>query len=833
MKPWAIFLGGRDLEMVEIAKLVAGRADTEVYDRQLPWGATASAYTAELRAALDRGRSVAVVELPDDLPADVPRERITWVDHHGALAGADRPTSIEQVFTLLEFAPDQWTRDLSLVAANDRGHIRALRAAGATLQEIVAIRARDRQAQGITAAEEAEGRAAAGHAETRCAGRLTVVRLPHARTATVTDVLDAGLGGPGYANLVVFCPSQTAFFGSGRCIDALRKSYPDGWHGGELPERGYWSCARSLAESEILPRLETAIVTKPAAEIVAPVYRQILFWPLILKHQPATDKVSRQLDEWLTVLKPNWGDPVPSLPKSVSPPMGDDVTFEEIVYFHPFVRDFLFGDGDPTGDRTLRRLKRSDVSAVKVESAKDGPILTLTVARLELYLCKPLVALMVIEVHQPKWPGDAVFTLADALNLQSQLRQVHPPFFLPWGPAGNCPHAVTFVTDAGEVRSDFDAGRDHFARFTHSGAEPPVAAHWQALLAPLKPFPGSLKDEHGHYTPEGTGLFYQQIEDDRMPGMTFLTVPNPREVTEGDYDRLTWCDTPGERKYPYSGDFLALSRQKHQYDRFWDGRVATPPDDYDTRYLCSGYQLVMVGRDDNPDIRNFLWDHFRRHYFWMGLILHCQRSVLLKFQDDLGEAVKLISGQSTDKEWSNPQFRERVAYIQMTFLKFRTRAGFTEVSNQLQGRELFAWWMGQLGTDKLFNQVDVECQRLHSGLAEHESRQITKAQMELAKAQAQENKELKELAYQQANLALIAQWGLGASIVLSTVSVFVNWVGLFPDGVKHFFPGKGDFIYGPWVLLVFTAVLSVIAAWLVRRIFQWVVKKSPPKAKQL
>ena len=390
-----------------------------------------------------------------------------------------------------------------------------------------------------------------------------------------------------------------------------------------------------------------APVTKPAAEIHVPLYRQILFWPLMLKKQPATEGSGPQLEEWLKALEINWGKPVATLPSYVTPAMGDEISFEEIVYFHPFVRDFLYGDGDPTTDNTLRRLRRFDVIAVKIQPSSSGLTISLDVARLELYLCKPLVALMVIEVHNPIRSDGAEFTLADAQMLQSHLRQVHPPFFFPSDAPGNCPHAVTFETINGEFRSDFDAGRDHFAKFTHLGAEPPVASHWKSLLDPLKPFPGSLKDERGNYTPQGTGLFYQQIEDDRMPGMTLLTVQNPRDISDGDYDRLTWCDTPGNRQFPYAGDFLNMRRSAHVYDRFWDGREAVPPDDYDTRYLCSGYQFVMVGRDGNTDIRGFLWDHFRRHYFRIGLILHCQRSVLLKFQDELSEAVKLISGQST------------------------------------------------------------------------------------------------------------------------------------------------------------------------------------------
>ena len=226
--------------MVGIGHVLAGRSGVEVHDYRLAWGAKASAYANEIRAAIHSGRSVAIIELADDLPADIPRDRIVWIDHHGALAGADRPTSLEQIFRLLEFPAEAWTRDRMLMAANDREHIRGLKAAGATEAEIRDIRARDRAAQGITPLEEELGREAAARAESHRGGRLLAVRLPHTRTATVTDVL------PDVENLIVLCPGQTVFFGSGRCIEALRQKYPEGWFGGELPARGYWGVGRVL-----------------------------------------------------------------------------------------------------------------------------------------------------------------------------------------------------------------------------------------------------------------------------------------------------------------------------------------------------------------------------------------------------------------------------------------------------------------------------------------------------------------------------------------------------------------------------------------------------------
>lgn len=256
--PATYFLGGYDLEMITIRDLLRAEG-ADVCDRGLRWGATASAYRAEIDTARAAGRACVLIELGDDLPADYPRSELVWIDHHGPLAGADRPTALEQVFARLGLPPERWTRDFELVAANDRGHLAALERLGATPGEMRDIRTRDRRAQGVTPEHDEQARAAAARAERHCGGRLVVVRLPHGHTSAVADALDERLGGPGCENLLVFAPTTTIFFGIGRAIDALRVARPGGWYGGELPARGYWGFPAELEPAELLSTLGTAL----------------------------------------------------------------------------------------------------------------------------------------------------------------------------------------------------------------------------------------------------------------------------------------------------------------------------------------------------------------------------------------------------------------------------------------------------------------------------------------------------------------------------------------------------------------------------------------------
>lgn len=245
------FLGGYDLEMLTIRELLEKAAPGRFHDKRLAWGARATEYKEEIGACLHRGETPVLVELKDDL--DLPPGCVIVVDHHGARAGSDRPSSLHQVFDLLRLPLERWTHWFDLVAANDRGYIPALLEMGVTLEEIARIRAADRAAQGVTPDEEVEGGRALSQVETVMNGMLTLVRLSHTRTVAVTDRLEPTLGGPGYRNLLVISPRQVNFFGAGNLVVFLDRAFPRGWCGGALPERGFWGHGEPVPD--VLPAL--------------------------------------------------------------------------------------------------------------------------------------------------------------------------------------------------------------------------------------------------------------------------------------------------------------------------------------------------------------------------------------------------------------------------------------------------------------------------------------------------------------------------------------------------------------------------------------------------
>ncbi len=173
-----VFLGGNDAEMNEIRQVLIQNG-IETQDKNLGWGAKASAYAEEIAAAALSGKTVVTVELERDI--ELPEGSIE-VDHHGDRSS--EPASILQVLSLLGLEP---TRMQLLLAANDSGFIPAMLAQGATQEEVAAVRLLDRQAQGITPEQEAEAERAISVAET--INGVTVVRMAHSKCATVTDRL--------------------------------------------------------------------------------------------------------------------------------------------------------------------------------------------------------------------------------------------------------------------------------------------------------------------------------------------------------------------------------------------------------------------------------------------------------------------------------------------------------------------------------------------------------------------------------------------------------------------------------------------------------------------
>jgi hypothetical protein len=243
------FLGGNDLEMVTIRILLEKHAPEQWLDKDLKWGAKASDYEREIHGAVAKGLVPVLIELDVDMALPT---RTIIIDHHAGRAGADMPTSLDQVFDFLGLDREtQWTRWFDLVAANDKGHIDGMKAFGASPTEIARVRQAEWRALGVDEQVEREVQAAISESM-KTQGRLTLVTLPNNASSVVADLLHKDMGGPGFDNLLVKQPQKLSFYGEGLVIKELDDAWPkpsyNSWYGGNLEKKdkliigghGYW-----------------------------------------------------------------------------------------------------------------------------------------------------------------------------------------------------------------------------------------------------------------------------------------------------------------------------------------------------------------------------------------------------------------------------------------------------------------------------------------------------------------------------------------------------------------------------------------------------------------
>ena len=223
---------------------------------------------------------------------------------------------------------------------------------------------------------------------------------------------------------------------------------------------------------------------------------------------------------------------------------------------------------------------------------------------------------------------------------------------------------------------------------------------------------------------DASGLLrYRQIEYYRMPLMAYLALDDPRRLTRNDFIRLrlvTGAATPDADlpelpdlpDLPYAEQHLADFEQRYCYDRFWSDAGAAP----NTRYLCSGHALIVVGdaRSDYfccPD--RGVPAQFRHQHFLLFPIAHFQKAALLMFSDQLVEALKRLDIRSTP---SVKSFKRAIRASFERFLRFTHRYWFHEISEQAQVCALSHLCARHLGLDPLYDEVKVRIADMSSYL---------------------------------------------------------------------------------------------------------------------
>ena len=425
--------------------------------------------------------------------------------------------------------------------------------------------------------------------------------------------------------------------------------------------------------------------------------RQVLLWPLRLLPQPRGEGDRKPPWQHLRDMgeRSPWREVVDEF-------TGDSSTgfherhYNEFVAFLPVVQRFLFGEGrasrdvgDDDSGAPMRVFRRTDIAKIRVTTRPgDVPVL-LDIVHVDLYFFFDVdVVLLNVEVAANDLP------LRLAQEVLYRFGRAYPAGWDARGHALNCLASADWLGADGQVLARSDAqDRDAFLSHVAEHRAPRVASHWAFVLAPL------VAD---HSEPDAL-LHVRQIEYYRMPMMAYLSVDEPRALTRGDFVRLGLVTAPAstDAALPYGEQHLADFEQRYCYDRFWAEGGTAP----NTRYLCSGHALVVVGaaRSEFFGCRDRgVLAQFRHQHFLLFLIAHFQKAALLMFSDRLVEALKGLDVRSPD---SVKRFKRAIRHSFEGFLRFTHRYWFHEVSDQAQVRALFHMCAQHLGLDALHAEV--------------------------------------------------------------------------------------------------------------------------------
>lgn len=428
--------------------------------------------------------------------------------------------------------------------------------------------------------------------------------------------------------------------------------------------------------------------------------RQILLWPLRL--MPGVGTAGPHLKPWdiLRTLEGTaagaspWREVVDEYDGAVA--NFHERHYNEFVTFLPYVQRFLYGEGRTPDNRgsasAMRVFRRRDIATARVVRTEGDAPLMLEIVHIDLYFFFDVdVVMLNVEVGANDLP------LATAQDLLYRFGRAYPAG---WDQAGlplHCMNSVEWLDAHGLVLAQSETQQKE-AALLHVWARraPQFAPHWKYLLEPLV-----------HDTEDQAGVLrYQQIEYYRMPMMAYLAVDQPRALTRSDFIRLglvTGPCMPGADALPYSDQHLDDFEKQYCYDRFWTDAGAAP----NTRYLCSGHAMVVVG-----DASSTLYGcrdrgvlaQFRHQHFLLFLIAHLQKASLLMFSDRLAEALNCLNVGDADNV---RRFKRKIRSAFEGFLRFTHRYWFQEISEQAQVRALFRMCARHLDLDRLHAEVKV------------------------------------------------------------------------------------------------------------------------------
>ena len=393
------------------------------------------------------------------------------------------------------------------------------------------------------------------------------------------------------------------------------------------------------------------------------------------------------------------------------------IGYEEFVYFLPYVQRFLYGVGDEGAGRqsSLHVFNRHDIKHAQVQLRPDEAAITLDVLRTRLYFFYDIdVALIVLEVAGNNLP------LPDVVDIMDRFGRPYAPAWDAAMHGTHSPDKVTFLGEGGAVLAESDyRDQSRYLSLVRNFRQTPISKHWEYLLQPMQPAyaapaPGAR-----------AGLRYTQLENKRIPAMSYLTFDDPRELSRGDMVRIGFAAKWGDSgTLPFAEPFLVDFERENCYDRYWE--TNTNSAGMDTRYLFCGLSFAAITRvGPGSDI---LLRQFRHQFYQIGLIANFHKAALLSLSNRFSRAVERLNVRDFE---SVKNFKRDVRQTLEVFLRFNHRYWFHEISNQVQASDFFKYWSRELDSVALYAEVREEARDINEYLDADRMRKQTDNAMRL------------------------------------------------------------------------------------------------------
>ena len=705
-------LGGHDLEMIEIEKLlrqegckeIESLADTKegacfYADRNLSWS------DAELEAYQDLLPFEGEIYGIELRHVDKPPPNYILLDHHGPLWC--RPSALEQVAELFDIPLD---RHRQLVAANDKGHIAALKAMNATEEEIASIRAEDRRAQGVSEAQERQAEEDAKKVEKR--SDLYIARSTLEHFSPLVDRLTMA----GKTPLIVYNDKSLNYYGP----DALKlaEHYKEAvdrgqaYYGGNPP--GYFGLTEAYFDTKTPEEIKEEIIATLLTNDRLYSYHNFMFPFRFDKiFEPIIDRYlyykQRNFDERVKIDE-KFADMIGRDGWCYRPFRvggGDDpASYNEYAYFHDFVRDALFNRGGFDRGATSyyfeKELSSEDRYEIDVgiyrrnEEKKRSEYqhtrhYSLRLIGLSLRIFDTGVGILSIETENHRY-GE----LEDILRINDFGRRIYAQFLgrdedsLPWSHQTNTsflPEKIGIVLSGERIEEDFSA--DY--------REIPDTIRLSRVLRKVmgeRSFT-TRGDEIGKY-------LLRPIIDDRM----FVISWYGNDALSCKFQKESYVEMDEWYRYLFlDGRYKTIASPRMQeelvrqctYDR-WMLQGAL--------YGVSRYSFVVL-TDRSGFALDVISRHARTTYYQLFTLLLAQRASILRFSDE-------VAALSDIDDDARNSLSLKASRLYKNYIRFVNKLYFREVTPQEQGIELYDMARTIMRIDSDIKDLDNEIAELHS-----------------------------------------------------------------------------------------------------------------------